>query len=533
MALLIKLVFSLSASPYDMIPVGDPVLEDLRFIVLDSRKPFLSFTPPLAPHEVEQYLDSLDVSLLSSPAREAYYRLRNRLSPEAPLTLFTSDNFSMTFNIDSTLEARARSNENISWRPQNPRVSPFFAVPIRFYFANSLQLYMEPSLTMKTDPYINVNSFGINTSADYHKYDFFMPFRAYMAVGGSWWNFQLGRDRLSYGTGHMGNLAVSDNPDFYEYMRLSLFSRYFKYSSLVSQMPLEIVDKLLPSNEFNGIRRTTNRYFYLHRIDVNFFHRFSFAAMEGIMVGNSPLEIRYLNPLMIFHSFFAWNDYDPWDLTDGSDRGSFIGSLFSLEVNWNIINSLAVYGQFVMNEFATRDELADTSTLEPPNGLGYMAGIRYSHSFNSWASLLFLEFTSTDPFLYLNPSPFASFIHMRKTPDTHYTFIGYPRDLIIFSLGGRFFKNDILSFSGVFSLLFNGERDIYYDWEITQDARNQRNPSGIVEESFIASFTSRWKINPFLALNGSLTGIFSRNNRHISGSNEAGIQAAVSLSFWY
>ena len=524
--------FSLFSSPYDMIPVGDPVLDDLRFISLESGNSFLSFTPPLPPHEVEQYLDTLDVSSLSSPAREAYNRIRNRLNPQAPLTLFSSHNFAMTINIDSTIEAVAKSNENISWYPQNPRVPAFAAVPIRLYFADSLQLYIEPSLTMKKAHYTSANPLGINASADYHKNDFFMPLRAYMSAGGTWWNFQLGRDRLSYGTGHMGNLAVSDNPDFYEFLRYSFFSRYFKYSSLISQMPLEINDDLLHSNQFNGINRTTNRYFYLHRIDVNLFSRLSIGVMEGVMVGNSPLEIRYMNPLMIFHSFFSWNDYDPWDITDSSDRGSFNGSLFSVEANWNIIKSLAVYGQFVMNEFSTGDELADNPN-QPPNGLGYMAGIRYSHSFNIWASSFFFEYTSTDPFLYLNPSPFASLIHMRKTPEPYYTFIGYSRDLRSFSLGGSLFKDDSLSFSALFSLHLNGERGMYYDWDISEELYNEKTPSGIAEEKIIASISSRWRINSLFALKGSLTGIFSRNNKHITGSNETGLQAALSLNFQY
>ena len=77
---------SLFASPYDMILVGDPVLEDLRYLSLESGDPFLSFSPPLAPHEIKQYLDTLDPYILSLPAQEAYKRVKTRLSPEAALS---------------------------------------------------------------------------------------------------------------------------------------------------------------------------------------------------------------------------------------------------------------------------------------------------------------------------------------------------------------------------------------------------------------------------------------------------------------
>ncbi|MDR1072851.1 MAG: capsule assembly Wzi family protein [Treponema sp.] len=67
-----------------------------------------------------------------------------------------------------------------------------------------------------------------------------MPLRAFVAAGGAWWNFELGRDRLSYGLGRSGNMAVSDTPDYYDMARLSFFSPVFKYSLLVSQMPFTI-----------------------------------------------------------------------------------------------------------------------------------------------------------------------------------------------------------------------------------------------------------------------------------------------------
>ena len=536
--------FSLSSSPYEMILVGDPVLEDLRFLSLESGLSILSFTPPFPPHELELFLNSLDTSTLSSPALEAYNRIRERLIPRVSLKLFESDNFLLGINIISTLEFRGRSNDNISWYPQYPRVPSFLNFPLRFFFMDSLMLYVEPQLTMKTAHYIEKSHpFALNTAYEYQTLDFFMPFRAFITTGGSWWNFQLGRDRLSFGSGQMGNLAISDNPDFYEFMRVSLFSKYLKYTSLTAQMPFEVnesffSESLLNHDEFDldkaNFNRTMQRYLYLHRLDFNFFDKFSFGAMEGVMVGNAPLELRYLNPLMIFHSFFSWNNYDPWlgTVEEASDWGSVIGSLFSLEANFSIFKSLSIYGQFVMNEFATAQEREENSN-QPPNGIGYMAGIRYSHSFNVWASSFFFEFTSTDAYLYLNPSPFASYIQMRYTPEPSYAFTGYPRDLIIYTLGGRFFKNDIMSFSGVFSLLLNGERDMIYDWEISPRAGNEKNPSGIAEEKFIGTLSAEWKFHPMFNIKGSLTGIVSRNNRHVIGSNETGFQSTLSLSFTY
>jgi hypothetical protein len=242
-----------------MIPPGDPVLEDLRFLSLESGKPFLSFTPPLAPHEVEQFLNSLDPSLLSDPGKDAFNRAHERLNPQARLS-YSIDSFSMQLRVNSTIETRVRTNEEIAWYPQYPKIPSLLSFPVSFYFAGSVQLYIEPSLKIDPEHYLNAKIFGLNSTLDIAKYDFSMPLRAYGAAGGAWWNFQLGRDRISYGTGELGNLAVSDNPDYYDFARLSLFSRIFKYSFLISQIPLEINDDLYILKDETSLWRTMNRH---------------------------------------------------------------------------------------------------------------------------------------------------------------------------------------------------------------------------------------------------------------------------------
>ena len=526
------------ASHYDMILAGDPVLEDIRFLSLETGRPILSFTIPLSPHEVRRFLYSIDESLLSAPALEAFYRVNRRLIPQAPRVNFSSDEFSVFFGINSTIEARARTNQSISWYPRHPTIPAVVSFPTRFFISDFLQLYLEPKWQMSPTHYQRVGSFGLNAPLDYTLYDHLMPHRAFLAAGGPMWSFQIGRDRLSWGTGHMGNLSVSDNPDFYDFARFSFFTRIFKYSSLVVQMPLDIRDGFLCPSVFPGsavpdgnLYRTMNRYFYLHRLDFMLFDRLTIGISEGVMVGNAPMELRFLNPMMVFRQLIAWTQYDRWGGENQLGKaGYMVGSFFSAEVNWNIKNSLSVYGQFVMNEFEMPDELERLS-YPSPNGLGFLLGIQYSHSFSNWASVFFFEFVHTSPFLYMSPSPFASFIHMRFLLDDtpQYAFIGFPRDQMMFTLGARFFRGNDLSVSGVFSLLFNGARDLRYDWEPGWHTHGERTPSGITERQFIGTVSARWTPQPFLTLSGSLTGIHSHNNRHISGAQEAGLQTAFSV----
>ena len=535
-------VSGLFASPYDMILAGDPVLEDLRYISLESGKSILSFTAPLAPHEVENFLNSIDESLLSPPAQEAFDRVKTRLTAETPLTLpLPSDILSISLNVSATFEAMSKFNKDISWYPLYPDIPALISAPIKLSFLNSLQLYVEPTLGVSPTSYGNFEYFNTNLPFGQNSHDKNLPLRAFIAAGGPWWNFQLGRDRLAFGTGISGNLTIADNPAFYEFMRLSLFSSFFKYSILVNQMPLRITEELyakpfVARQDPDSLMMSTQRYYYLHRLDWNFFDILSVSLMEGLIVGNSALEIRYLNPFAVFHNFFSSHQYDYWK---ESQDGHMNGSFFSLEINWNIIKSLAAYGQFAMTQFALRSELKNVP-LQPPNGLGFMGGLQYTHSFNTWGSHFYLECIYTDPYLYINSTPFASFIHMRSVSASStgslYYDVGYPRDTISLAFGTKFFNKDMLIITGDFAWLRQGEHagpPIKWDWEKTPDAFNETTPTGTVQDKFIASVGAQWKPFGFLTFNAGLTGIFSLNNNHVSGSNQAGGQASFSVNFTY
>lgn len=522
-----------------MILTGDPVLDDLRYLSVESGKSILSFTPPFAPHEIQTFLNSLDTSLLSPPALQAYNRLEKRLNPNAPINI-SSDFFTFFININSTLETRTRFNSDIPLYPQNTKTPAVLSLPLRFFFSDSVTLYLEPMYAMDPEDYKNLDYFGVNIpiGTDY-PCDLNIPLRAFLAVGGPFWNFQIGRDRLSYGTGQNGNLTIMDTPDYHDFMKLSLFSKFFKYSFLVSHLPLALSDDIVPPNvtiEDNDLKRTMQRYLYIHRIDISFFNKVSLGIMEGALIGNSSPELRFLNPMSVYHSFFSWWNYDDWQ----EKYDHTVGSLLSVEVNWNILDSLAFYGQFIMNEFATEHELSISPEGQPPNALGYMAGLRYTRSFNSWASLFYIEFFYTDPYLHILASPFASYIHMRYlawAPDRYYyNYMGYPRDTIAIYAGADFFKNDIIKLSALFSWISAGQHNkdgVKWDFEYGPPYNLEKTPSGIVENKYILSFAAQWKIYSHITIKGDISGIYSLNNAYINNTKAFGGQVGLSINFYY
>jgi len=527
------------ASPYDMILVGDPIIEDIRFLSLVSGKSVPSFTPPFTPHEVRNFLDLIDEYTLSPPAAEAYNRVINRLDPKTPLSL-KWDVFSLSLNLDLTLEGRLRTNKDMDWYPFQPKIPAFLSVPLKLNFSDVLQLYFDPAVSI--DPYdYNKDEHFSNNMVFFFNNDINgnSPLKTFIALGGSWWNFQLGRDRLSFGTGISGNLSITDNPPYYEFMRLSFFSNQFKYSLIVNHTPLKLNNEIFPDFDENAgyLKMTTQRYFYLSRIDVTLFKVLTLSLTEGVMAGNSAFELRYLNPLMIIHNAMTWRDYDLWNSGAEERVGEHMnGSFFSAEFNWHIVKSLSAYGQFAMTELSAGPELDEGREIpEAPNAIGFMFGLQYSHSFNKWASVFYLECFYTSPFLYINPSPYASIIFMHDVQFFHeihyYYYFGYPRDTFAITAGARFFNNDKLIINGEFSWISRGKYGKFpIEWNWRYDY--SWAPSGSPENNFILSAGVNWKLLSFLTLKGKISGIYSLNYNY-EGSNLTGGQVSLSANFYY
>jgi hypothetical protein len=492
-------------------------------------------------------LDDFNSEELSVAGRGAYDRIQAALTPKTQLS---SGFFSLSAHSALTGAARARTNTNLAWDDFSYRFKDdpaLLTIPVNLFFGNSVQLFIEPSVTRDPAAFDEKDAiFGLNTPYKPEHFDMNIPLRAFLAAGGPWWNFELGRDRVSFGAGRSGNMAVSDTPDYYDMARFSLFSSTFKYSLLITQTPLQLSgqdDSLLapganaPNFDSGGLAYTTNRYLYIHRLDVRLFKKVSIALTEGVMVGNSPLELRFINPLAVFHSFFSWRDYPDWN--PQAARSSMTGSLFSLDLDWAIFPSLAFYGQFVMNELSTQYEADNHPESQAPNATGYLAGLEFSHDFAGWRASFWGEFVYTDPFLYALSSPFASFIWMRRLAEVgvkplRYTWFGHPegRDTMLFAVGSSFSKGK-LEFSADFSFALKGEHTILWDWGMGEGYNDQRTPSGVAEKRLALTLGSTWRLTPYLTLSGRIGGALVFNNEHTEGSDEYGGFFALAAKVFY
>jgi hypothetical protein len=524
----------LGAEPFMVISAGDPLLDDLRFAARSAGKSFLSLTPPLSRDEVLWLLDDLESGTLPASAWEACERVRRSM---VPARFYDSPLFSAAIHVNGALEGRLRSNTDVPWLKRDTESQALLGLPIGLYFVDKFQIFFEPIVA--TDPwYYNhpVSNAGTNVPWEAERFDLNLPLRAFAAGGGKWWAFQIGRDRISYGLGHTGNLAVSDTPDYYDFARLSLFNPVLKYSFLVSQMPMnaeEFSDPERYAAEYReeDIVDTTNRYFYFHRFDLRFFKKFSLGISEGAMVA-SPLELRYLNPITIYHSFYAWRDYPEW----GNSGGYMAGSIFSVDFEWALHPGWALYGQMVMTEFSTQYELDNFPDQQPPQGLGFLLGLDYALAVRNWRVSLYGEVVYTDPFLYILSSPFNSMVWMRRSSDLgnkdlRYSWIGHSagRDVFLAALGARAEKGK-LALALDAECAVHGKHGLFWDWE---KPNTETSPSGNPETTFKVDMTLAYKLFPFLTLSGYIGGALVFDAGHVMGRVERGIEAGLKAAYYY
>ncbi|MCL1993204.1 MAG: hypothetical protein FWG66_09680 [Spirochaetes bacterium] len=514
-----------SESPLVMFGAGDEIFYDMRFLSLETGRVIFSFTPPMSSHEIRLFLDGIDTAALSDPALAAYDRINERLAPRA---FFSRGGFAAAAGMTLAPALSFRTEERAGWilpDHDNPRMLSF---PFDLYIMDSVHLHFESAFQRFPGVPRPIDGTGglLSTNIPIDFRGGVTPLRAFGAVGGSFWNFQIGRDRISFGSGNTGNLLVSGHTAFHDFARLSFFADWIKYSVMVIHTPLFVSQSMVvrdfmdfPYYVFGEdfLRYSVHRYMYFHRLDVRLGRRFAISVTEQMVSGNSPMQLRYLNPLMFRHNLFSGDDFPRW-----INFGLLDNMLLSIDFQWHIAGTWRLYGQFGIDAFGT-PFVSDRVRAEP-NSLGYLLGLEFSASLGQWAALFFAEFVFTDPFFYADNSPFAASIWQRRR--TNYGgalsgWVGHPngRDAITLTFGSRFALQDRLVLNAFTTYEVQGVQGLAWDWGGGEEFFLARTPSGLGEHSITLGALSYW-VPPFqpergrLALQGGAAGRVVINHGH-------------------
>ena len=545
-----------SLPPQKVLHPGDWAYDALAILSREQGRVFFTDSR-ITVAQVEAFLSEIDVNALSESALDIYDRLDAYLKSE-PWIGFKSDAVSGWLNLALQPEFYFKTNENVPWIYGSHERNPIFQMPLGFslgpWITAEMDLYFGQNEYAATlhDNYINI-PFDLVPQTDIH-----FPKRAYVNAGSpvgkaSGFNFTIGLGDNFFGQTQTGSIIISEYLERTVYAQASVYSPAIKYTAQVLQY---------------GV----NKYQYMHYLQVRPFRTLSVSVAEGVMV-NAPLELRFLNPFTIFHSYESYKTYSDynkdldhqpngaslgelWDKNpDGSDKydrtydpnnHSRIGSFFGAKIEFQPVRYLRLYGLVALDVFdlpMKKDNWMDTLF---PDAVGFQAGIDVSFPSHGGYWEFGLEGVYTFPYLYVLWDKGWSFY--KEVPELdqytlrYWTGSPFGPDTIAGSFRAGFRSGGLWYGGFTFEISARGERselsifdrdnsidDTYrpshYVYDVTVP------PTGIPVFTYTASF--RFEYNPKKWLNAVFMPGYRvlSNAGHIESRTEQGLELALSLRF--
>ena len=564
-------LFSEKYSRHQLIPAGHWLYDAYYVLANQQKKVSLLDNAPISLAEFDLFFSKIDFDLLDNDSKSIYKKIQDYLTEEkynldfAPVKIF--------FNLNLNPILMYKSNDEIDWNfatdysgPNNNVdagygtssgyssdifTKPFLSVPIRITFPEHLIIELEPFLGKSfwamsdNDNYSNIPFSGTDL-------DFLWPRNAYLSTGlvfDNWGiNLHIAKEGLQIGRTQTGSIIYNSTFETDAYIQLSLYSNKFKYN-------------------LDTVQINNNRNLYLHHLTCNLFENLKFSVIEGTFV-NAPLEIRFLNPLMIMHSYAAWDQY--LSSTEKKYYGeAHVCQYFAFNFDFIPIKNLRLYILFAMNEFQIPYELGSDSANALPNSLGGQLGLEYTLPFKEGWFFGALEGVYTSPYFYLKQGADWSLYSKRYNMQSYgsvpiYSWIGSPFGPDSIAAQFKFGYKKLGKWSAEVDYLFVAhginsfglfdkkiivkdeygndiEIDAYYpsvllkSGKITAEEAKEMARSmylkGNVQYTNELSFKGSYTINNHFSFDASFTYTFIFNNHNISGDFAQGIQMCFGAKY--
>jgi hypothetical protein len=274
---------------------------------------------------------------------------------------------------------------------------------------------------------------------------------------------------------------------------------------------------------------------------------------------NAPLELRFLSPLTIFHSYEAYKTYtdynedlghdnkdpsDPdYDTIYDSTGGSRIGSYLGVKIEWQPIKYLRLYGLYAMDQLQLGVEKSHWEEDLTPDAMAFQGGVEVSVPAKKGYWQFGLEGVYTYPYMYVLWDKHWSFYkevpEMDRMKLRYWTGTPFGPDSIagIFWAGFHAGRNWSLSFS--FTVSAQGERsglDVFDRDDIPDNTYRPTHmvydvtspATGVPVYTYTAKLSGKWA--PFKWLDFSIQPgyRFINNLNHELGRSVQGFELAFS-----
>ncbi|MFA6846217.1 MAG: hypothetical protein WCR02_10860 [Sphaerochaetaceae bacterium] len=477
--LLFSCLFGLFAlSGQDIIPLSSSLyanMDDL-YLILGIGTP--SDSRPWSKNEAKAILDVVDGSLLSGSTKRLYEQVKSEVEKDLRWTF--PDKFSLGAFMDVSGEMYAHTNTNTEngftsyedwlygYTKRKPllrlrldmAVSDFFYTYCDLQYGYGIVSY-DDTLSQFDTATMAVGALGIADGVTYvdgssllsqytrsfstnlitaaRDFDFDWPKRAVFSVGGKKWNFNVSRDRISWGNSHIGNFILDDHLDFNEYARFTVFTDYFKYESTVVFMDSIVKESSNPDEKF--------RMLLAHRLEFRPWRKVTLAVSENVMYQNDVWDFRYLNPAFIYHNL---------------NNVSMFNAIAHAELSYTPVPGLNFYGQVVLDQAkAPNDSSADSDAW------GVLGGVDFGTALGKGILTSSFEGAMTLPCLYRRDG--VDFLVSRRYDTLKYFYVfkfdylGFPYggDALVFKLDTSYRIPQAMEVGFSVTAMWHGEMSIY------------------------------------------------------------------------
>ena len=578
--IMICCVFSLFAGAQEIIPLSDPIYREIDSLYIMEGRALPSGARPWSRDEAARILDVLRTTsdytsnrktiLLDSLKDEEEgfnYDLALALTPKA---MFQSgDSYATSFavipvdleedpfNLEVTLNHGNKLagfiNINIGAQPGDTEERTGYGT------AGYTEMSTKYTHALGTNiPYIFSEGVNIDT-----------PNRAYVSTGNEYARLTVGRDRLSWGNGEMGNMMIGDILQYHDYFTVTYNgSRNFRYQLLTSffehpdNYSLPLVNTTDPNAVENDYDRRPSsgaiRFMLGHRFEFRGLDdRLSFTLNESIMYQSSEGDVDYrvLNPLLILHNFYIAGNAN---------------SLASIELSYAVRKDLNFYFQLAVDDLAVFGEAKQPEEGSSANAYGAVLGLKFTSAEEDGYYFGSAELVYTSPFMYHRAngsynstdhtiSNDQSLYYVSTTRITgngsaynvsRYLSYAFGSDALAvqFKLGYR--KFDAYAWEGMVFMMahgiidkysktyYYGDYTDYYDTSFVPGFLCTKNPfdsseTGEIEYSAIVGGKGEYKLTDRLTVNGSAYALGALNFGNEDGETKFDLQLTAGCRYTF
>lgn len=383
----LELKFYLSTIDYDSLSYGGKILYDKTLEYLNERK----FAIDLKPVKIGVNLE-LNPTVLTRTNSNIDWSMATDYTGKTVTKDYSANEYDAVYATDKVSDAAFMKEGYVceSSYTGNDFTKPLAVIPLVFDVADHFVIETHFTLGPSQFGLLKDDYFNHNLRYDLSQYDFYTPKTANASFGhvfnnGWGFNVHVARSGLQIGNSSTGSIIYNSTFDTNVYFHTEIFSRRFKYEMNVAE-----------------INHTDNqeKFLYLHSMEVIPWKWLKIGFLEGTLI-NGGFSLRYMNPLMILHSFGTWTEMNSaWEEKVYGEAHTCAYMGLSLEIL--PCRNTRIYCLYAQDEIQPPNELKSDNGRAMPDGWGYQAGIevKISEEHGGWYAAG-IEGIYTTPYLYI------------------------------------------------------------------------------------------------------------------------------------